>query len=191
MVIFITFLCSAASVIQFHLFKVLYPKERTALYFIPLFVLSVVFFLDYFAQRFKWTGRITTVLLLVPISILACFHFLGTASLTRTYTWDYDANTKDMMKRLSLEHSSQVGIDTRDKITLGIDWFFEPTVNYYRRSRKVIWLNRVTRDSIYRSAASYDYYYILNSNKTKLMTDRSVSLIESFLPAKTVLMKAQ
>ncbi len=188
LVICITVLCAVECIIQFHLFGVLYPTGRTALYFLPLFVLSVVFFADDFSQRFQTTGRIIFVPVLALASILACWHFLGTANLAKTYTWYHDANTKDMIHQLSREYSSQAVMDKPRKIELGVDWVFEPAVNYYRQSRRLTWLAEVTRDDICERPAGYDYYYVLDSNKTKLMKCRRISVIETFLPAETDLM---
>ncbi|MGO9021072.1 MAG: ArnT family glycosyltransferase [Syntrophobacteraceae bacterium] len=188
LLICITLLCAASCLIQFHLFGALYPMERTALYFLPLFVLSVVFFADHFTQRFQSTGRIILVPVLALASILACWNFLGTANLAKTYSWCCDANTKDMVDQLSREYSSRAGMDKPRKIELGVDWMFEPAVNYYRLSRRLTWLDKVTRDDIYKRPAGYDYYYVLDSNKAKLMKCRRISVIKTFLPAETDLM---
>ena len=46
-------------------------------------------------------------------------------------------------------------------VTLGITWLFEPTVNYYRLTRGLTWLNPVTRNG---PSIAADYYYVMRDD---------------------------
>ena len=90
-------------------------------------------------------------------------HTLNAANLDYFTEWKYDANTDKMLNDLENEKSN--AFDSSNKLKLGINWLFEPTINFYRETKNLDWLDSVTRDGI---AAKYDYYYILHDDSISM-----------------------
>ena len=59
------------------------------------------------------------------------------------------------------------GINDSDsgKIKLGVNWLFEPTVNFYRQTMGIDWLLPVDRSGIKKND---DYYYIFKDELNQL-----------------------
>ena len=68
-------------------------------------------------------------------------------------------NTKNMITDLERAYITDAIRDrnTPPQIKLGINWLFEPTVNFYRTTKSLKWLKEVNRDGF---KGDYDYYYI-------------------------------
>jgi hypothetical protein len=61
-------------------------------------------------------------------------------------------------------------------IRLGIDWWFAPTINFYRVTQDLIWLEPVTRKGL---EGEYDYYYF-HPGSFELMEARGVQIIREY-----------
>ena len=68
------------------------------------------------------------------------------------------------------------------QISLGISWIFEPTINFYRQTRKLDWLKEVNRDGY---TGSYDYYYV-EKDSVFIDTTKKV-VVKSFDDIQTIL----
>jgi len=109
------------------------------------------------------------------------WHFGNSFNLTRTYNWDYDADTKEMISDLTkLKEESG-----KEKIKLGITWLFEPTVNFYRVTKKLDWLEKVDREGI---EGKYDYYYVGNEDRNKV-NGMNKKLIKAYPISASMLME--
>jgi hypothetical protein len=132
----ILLICILSPIIQFLLFKTQLPYGRTALYYIPLFVLLFVFIIDKIS--FIPTFKCTTVISFLA-SIILCisvgFHFYRTANLHYTYDWKYDADTKFAMEDLKRIYEKK-----GTPITIGIDWRLESSMRYYTIRNGSGWL---------------------------------------------------
>lgn len=115
---------------EHYLFDARYPLERTAL---PLLALCLVF-LYYFLKQLlssvhSHIARASiSILLSCSIVIPLCYNFSNTANLTHTYTWKYDANTRDVATRLQQWAITQ---GAGRISTISNDWILEPSLNYY------------------------------------------------------------
>ena len=70
-------------------------------------------------------------------------------------------------------------------VTMGITWYFEPTVNFYRTTDGLTWLNEVNRDG---PAVTADYYCISREDMTRVPLRGNLPLI-LFDDGKTMLVK--
>jgi mRNA-degrading endonuclease HigB of HigAB toxin-antitoxin module len=82
--------------------------------------------------------------------------------------WKYDANTKAMLKDLK-EDVDKTNIQT--PINMAIFWFFDPTINFYRESQNLKWLNPVNRNGFDTPA---DFYYIFASDSDYLSKNNKI-----------------
>jgi hypothetical protein len=122
-----------------------YPVERIALYYVPIAALLSVFAVD---ETFVTSGAPFPLAGSVSCGLLISgmlFHLYKTENLHHTMTWFYDANTKSAV--LEMERLFG-GSNTEQKINIGNDWTFEPSLNYYRTTRHYDWLNPATRNRL-------------------------------------------
>ncbi|HVK12559.1 MAG TPA: hypothetical protein VM597_27670 [Gemmataceae bacterium] len=117
-----------------------YPQDRTGLYFIPLVTACLVLG---FRRRFAVVGP-------VALGVLALYS--TTLAQTECLTlWRYDAGTGRVYRLLAARAAKRPGL------TVGHDWRFEPTLNYYNglaEPRPFPWFDR--RGPV----GDYDLYYL-------------------------------
>ena len=142
-------------VMQNQLFQIAYPVGRFACFLYPLFMVQLGFFL-LFIKAYN-TVKIVPVMG-VSLAILSATNFIRNANIDKLAQWGYDNNTKKMLLALE-EHYEQFHPNHEKEIKLGINWLFEPTINFYRTTRDMHWLAPVDRSG---PAGEYDYYYVFN-----------------------------
>ncbi len=159
--IFITLLISPAisSILQHHLLGSQFITYRLTLFFFPILGFTIISFLNS-CKRVNIRPYLS--ILLVIISLAFLYHTLKCANSKYVSEWKYDANTKNMI--FELEETANNKLQDQ-KVKLGINWLFEPTINFYRTTRNLNWLEEVTREGI---QGEYDYYYIFNEQLSAL-----------------------
>jgi len=117
---------------------VLYPLNRTALYFIPLTVLS--------ASAILYRLRAIPAVIIGAV-LVACLCLAGFLLQIRTSyydEWRFDAGTKTMAAYIGAHYTSKT------PLTIRASWYLEPSLNFYRdlyRGRYLNW-NRIERDKL-------------------------------------------
>ncbi len=161
-------------------FKVDYPVGRFAIFIFPLFIVFFGFYMQYLYS----IGRIKLALSLpIGLALISLYSLALNVNITSFSEWSYDMETKNMV--ILLEGLNEDKIKKGEKISLGIDWFFEPTINFYRQTKKLDWLIPVDRDGIDQNDM---YFYILKENTNQIDTSKA-QLIKEFTTSKTVLYK--
>jgi len=131
-----------------------YYIHRFALFFYPIFILNFTFLLNYFFQLSKTTSVSISYL----CASLALFNIYINHNTAFYKDWKIDSDVKSMMQNLVLEHEKY----PNKNIRLGINWLFEPGVNFYRYTWDLKWLTPAHR----RGISKYDdYFYILITDK--------------------------
>lgn len=156
--------CAVAISLQHFLLGVRYVTERAAIYFIPLYGLFLVALWGYLD---KWDQgllfRRCSSLLLATVVLLLSVHFLLCANYRYVHTWKYDANTKEAMEWIAGE--SRGNRPFPGSVRLGVNWLFEPSVNFYIFKNRLTWIRFVDRSGPF---GNFDYYYLLEEDKEKL-----------------------
>ncbi len=168
-----------SNVLQHLLFQGSYFKERFALFLVPLFFFSLINSVQFLSQN---KNRIIQYFSIGSISLVmfcSFFVFLTAANLNYCYSWKYDADTKRMLEVLSKEKQNH------QKIKLGITWLFEPTINFYKETKSLDWLNHATRDGL---NGDYDFYYV-ESNDLNSFDKTNKILIKDYLISGSTLFK--
>jgi hypothetical protein len=179
----ILFVCGLGITMQHYLFGAPFLKERAALFLVPLFYLVFIYFLDSLRRgQLSSIKRISTAALLLTALVLS-FHAVRYANLTHTLTYVLDANTKDMISDLTALHNAHM--DSYPKIRLGINWFFEPAVNFYRVTRGLTWLNEVDRGGLNRD---FDYYFYMPEDEP-VLKEKNILRIKEYPLTHTALAK--
>lgn len=121
-------IASIASVAEHSIFQTPYLEGRTALFYIPLYVLFVTFFCEAIAE-FGGAGRVlATSALLLALSV-SMYHFAATANVSYTLEWWRDSGTKVMMEDLEQVVAAERPAGSR--VVLGVDSFFSAVAAFY------------------------------------------------------------
>jgi hypothetical protein len=137
-----------------------YPMDRTAIYFLPLLLVICVLTLEFLVQAVSGPARGIVLFVFAAGTALAVIHTVHCANLRYAYLWRYDADTRQMLDDLAADLDESTG-----RITFGINWLFEPSINYYYATKRPAWLPIVTRDGI---KGKYDYYYVRPDDRPEL-----------------------
>jgi len=137
--------------------------QRSALYFIPLYMLTLSWAMASMGAWGKTGWKRVSYWCIAGGTALALIPWLLSMNLTHEYYTKYDATTPEMLKRVN-EDRQQQGIVGR-RITIGlINLSLEPVINYYLVQQPLAWLFPVRRDGLGKHA--YDYYYMRESEIT-------------------------
>jgi hypothetical protein len=178
----VVFAAAASTVVQHRLFGTMLLVERTAIFFIPLYVLLLVAVADVLACLRPVFLRYVVVAAMCLSATGAFAHMVSLRDLKTCYTWSYDANMKDMMKDLVKDHGVR---DGRGRAQLGVNWLFEPSANYYRLTWCLDWLAPVTRQGL---DGAYDYYFYAPDDKIH-MSSRNLLVLREYSPTHNILAK--
>ena len=170
-------------VLQNFLFEVRYPLERTALYIIPLFSILLAHLLNFLNTTddpilISKMGFVFSAL----ISILMMSYFFTNFSFNKCYSWGYDVANKAAIRTIATQRESFFPDET---ISVGINWIFEPSLNYYRQVYNYSWITPFTRDGIRIGEDHFIYTY-----KNELTFPiQGYELIQTFPQTDTVLLR--
>lgn len=113
-------------------------EERFALFVFPLFIVAFIFLFSMAVSLSNGKKYIAGGAMLVIVAA-GTVHLARAANVTYNYNWHYDADTKSMLADLQKVRGQ--AMDVR----LGITWYYEPAINFYRTTRKMTWLMPVIR----------------------------------------------
>jgi hypothetical protein len=120
------------------LFGIPHLMGRTAIFFIPLSALFLLFLLrDLWHFRGAW--RAAAIVILTLIAGFSSYHWIRTANLTHTMEWYSDSDTRAMIKDVTSLKAQT--LSNLPRIRLGVDWLFWPSSVYYRRRNHLSWLD--------------------------------------------------
>lgn len=176
----ILFLILLSNSLQHHLFNSPYLVERFALFLVPLFGFILIFLLNFLMTSEK-PMKIIGFSLSSGLIIAMLWHFNNCYNFKYTFNWDYDADTKNMLLDLSKEKENT----KVKKVRLGITWLFEPTINFYRQTKNLDWLEEVDRKGI---RSNYDYYYVAKIDEDKI-PKLNKTLIKKYPVSESTLLK--
>jgi hypothetical protein len=170
--------------IQRHLFGTRFLIDRTGILFVPLFVLVCIAGVEAAARSWpRSVVRMVALSFLVLLNVAAAANFARAANLRYTVNWRYDVETGQMLKDLAAREAGQNHVAP---IRMGVTWYLEPSVNFYRTVRNLSWLERVTRAGI--TESDYDYYYV-GIEDAVLLASTKTELIKSYEFSRTLLFK--
>jgi hypothetical protein len=155
-----------SNTVQHYLLGSPYIAERFALFITPLFFLLFAYFFDALASGGK-ALRLISISSLPVVTLAMCYHLLSCLNTSYALNWNYDASTKQMISDLKKE-KELIGIK---KIDLGITWWFEPSINFYRVTNHLDWLNKVKREG---PKGEHDYYYISIEEQSLVPKERVI-----------------
>jgi hypothetical protein len=185
----VLFLSALSTIGQNILFQTPYLYERTAVFFIPLYMLFLIFFVQSLAESHP-RMNIPAASLFILLTLLGSFHFSQTANTLWVQDWKFGADTKDMLEELKqLREKDSI---PPEKIRLGIHWLFSPAINYYRMKESLSWLEfgLVSKPG---QIPNYDYCYLppeLMPEKD-FLKKRKISIIKKYKISGNFLLKTE
>ncbi len=180
LITFILLLISFETVLQHKLFEINFPVERFALFLYPLFILNIGFLLKLLlSSRYKYIS--------ITVSLVVAVIWMINLSLNirmRSYEkWEYDMDTKRALETLIAYHEER-NLPKND-VKLGINWLFEPTVNFYRSKWEIDWILPADRKGL---TENDNYIYTFTKDLDPKIIQRSEIIFRSEQAA-TVLIK--
>ena len=147
----VTVVGSALMLWMLHLFfNVLYPEDRTAIYFIPLTLLTLIGLAGDSPRRFRPVVYVLSITLLII--------FVGQWNVRMFFVWYYDADTREIVQRIAAERGA-------NSVRISSSWPLEPSLNFYRETNHWTWIQPVTRVPL---SPGYDYYAIVEEDRAAI-----------------------
>ena len=176
------FLASVSTLAQRALFDTAYLFGRTGLFFIPLFMLFLIFFLSDLARLTKGL-KIVSMTLAGVVTALALGHFCLTANTAKMFEWKADADTKSLLADMQDIKDRDAGHPA--KIRLGVGAGFNPSIQYYLQRNRWAWLE-------VNAAPPYegnDYYYLDEFLDISEITSPPMTIIKRYPWSRNILAK--
>ena len=118
-----------AILIENWLFGAMFPKERTGLFLLLLWALSIIFLWDYLHQIFPSSQKLEWPISIF-LSLILVLHFYKSVNLQYCHTWKYDAHTKEILKIIEAKTHN-------DSTSLSNYYLFEPSLKYYIKTNQL------------------------------------------------------
>jgi hypothetical protein len=153
-----------------------YPVERFLIFMVPIYILAFVHFINLIfrnQQQLK-NGFI------IMLSCISLISFVLLQNPKVCGEWEYDRETKFMLLDIK-EQMNNKYVDK--KFQIGVDWIFEPTVNFYREQMPLEWLQPCNRDGFLKTD---DLYYLFENELDKLPI-REFQIIKKYESINTVI----
>lgn len=165
---------SAAVILQNWLLNAPFLLGRTALFYIPGFVLFATFLGDAMTRVGK-AARTLTVCLSVAAAALAAAHFAATANVSHTWDWRKDAGTKAMIDDLAWLLNEERVAESR--VVLGVEPNYSAAAAFYaQRCRSAT----IEMDTI-PSPRAVDFFYVDERNVGSLTVVKRYPVANSVL----------
>ena len=105
--------------------------------------------------------------------------------MNKSINWTYDADHELLLSDLKMMHEKS---SNRNKLSLGIDWIFHPSLNYYRATTDAgNWLDTITREGY--EHKNYNYYFVEDQNANKFMDTTQFTVLKKYLRSHNLLIK--
>ena len=157
----ILLVCFIGNFLQHELLGSKFLIGRTALYYLFLFLLLLSLSIKEWAEKVHYKQS-----LLIggyAIAFVLIFHLIKNSNFNSTLDWYVDANVKN-----AIELVNNNAPDVERGTVLEVDWNFEPTFNFYNKSRNYWKIKHATRENI---QSGGDYYFVsMDSNHAMVST---------------------
>jgi hypothetical protein len=153
-------LTATVQILQHLLLGTQFLMGRTALVYAPLFLVYIIFLFQRF-NEFRAGENIQLVLNSLWVIILL-INFKA-INFSNTFEWQYDTYNKQALD--IIEEDQKEG--KQSVISIGINWLFEPSLNFYRIAEDKQWLKPLSHDGY--QEESYQYYYLLKEKDQQVI----------------------
>jgi hypothetical protein len=180
MIIILLISCGIENIAQHLLFRINYLFERTAIMYIPMFSLLLIFLLEISYPIFKKT----TLTLCSVIFIVLMINFIHVASLNRVIQHVWSPDLRDMLNYLKENHKKIP--EDKLNLSIGTNLEFEQDLNDYIATYFLTWLNRVdARDQF----NPLNDYFFIRKKDLPFLQNIKYSVLKEFPKSQTVLLE--
>lgn len=155
-----------AQIAQHYILGTEYLIGRTTMVYAPLLLAYFLFLFQRFNRYPKGEHVQLGLSILFALAFSLCFKYLNFKS---TAEWPYDASHKEFLADLAENHSNV----NKPILEIGINWLFEPALNFYRESEEIDYLAPLTRNGY--QDKSYDGYYLWGEKDQEMISKLSQS----------------
>jgi hypothetical protein len=154
------------------LYRVLYITDRSALFFVPLYLLMLVGVWQSIAESARPAGRRLAATLACAFLLLTGWQMSRWQ--VRNYSlWAYDAHTREAVDVIRRD----LAMRPLDRlIRVGAHWVFEPSLNFYR-VKYALPMEPVKRAPAHNE---YDYYYVFETFRWGGRTEHARQIQQAF-----------
>lgn len=124
-----------------------YPRSRTGVYLIPLFLLSG-FLAIRLLPPLRWPVYAGAALLTAM--------FMAQTDNRYFLEWSFDASTEELLRRMETDYGPRVVPNVPPKV--GGSWVLKPSADYYRMRRNLPWITEVVTTNL--ESTPLDYYLL-------------------------------
>ncbi|MFI5221840.1 MAG: hypothetical protein ACHQK8_05915 [Bacteroidia bacterium] len=164
-------LCGLATYCSHLFLGVKFPLERSALFYIPMFSLLIIFLLNYSFREFR---RIS-IISIVSLGTVFSANFLNSMTLHSVIQYTMHREAKKMIADLdALKKHPPSG---KYNLSLGCDPAYVYEMNGYRYNYHLTWLNKVEWDDVYHPM--HDYYFI-HKNELSVLGKIPVKILDEY-----------
>lgn len=184
--VIILILAVALPILQHSLLQTNFPIERAALYYIPLFSITLIFGIQtqlLFVN--KRVGRI--IILLIPtlvVSLIYLYTYRVTSSLTYTLATYYEMHDKQILN--IIDNDRKINFPNQ-MIKISNSWQMEPTLNFYRFTNSYSWLENITREKI--SITNVQYIYAFKNEIEGILQEQNYQILAYYSDTDTILLR--
>ncbi len=147
----------ASVIVQFHLLGTPYVNTRTALFYYPLFMLAIIFFLIQLTKLFPNSSK----RFVFPLTLFVILHFARTVNLKTASEWWYNQDDKKVLAYIEQQY---LNTHRTEPITLNADWAFIPTLIFYDQIDSLQWVSVTPWHMDIDTTGTYEYYYVESKN---------------------------
>ena len=162
--LFLILFCALSTLVQHHFLGTLLLIDRTAMFFVVLFNLLLVFFINELSKQ-----NSKAIILSLLINGLIVVHFVWAFNLNYVLEWKSNADIKEML--VDLKKVVEIPKE-KTNIDICIPLSFDQPINYYRAVDNLNWINTVERNST--ANFLFDYLYLEPSEFTSINTDSMI-----------------
>lgn len=174
---------TALSIIQHYVINTPWPFERSAIYFLPIFALTIIGSLQNLLHSRITQPKILTGIISALIAIPICCNLFINFNSHPIHEWGYDLHDDEVLTIIDQDRKC---FFPSKVINIGNSWQMEPVLNYYRVTHNNSWLSVVTRQPI--NLVENDYIYAFISDVQDLEKN-SFTIIKNFQDTNTVLLR--
>ena len=157
-----------------------YPIGRFSAFLYPLFMIHLGFYINYLLDLVKPKLVLSVAL---SLGILSLVNFWNRNDIHFFGEWGYEKQTKNMIQELSDYH--EFNYQNEKQIRLGINWIFEPSINYYQKRLQLDWLLPVEQKDL---SPSDNYYYCYKKDLDQFSSS-NYEIIKDYKDINTVLVR--
>lgn len=169
-------LCALSTIVQHHFLGTLLLIDRTAMFFVVLFNLVLVFFINELTKQNK-----KAIYLSLLANLFVVFHFVWAFNLQYVLEWKSNADVKQMIS--DLKKVVEIPKE-KTSIDICIPLSFDQPINYYRAVDNLNWINTVERSST--ANYLYDYLY-LEPREFQSINNDSLTILNTYPITKNIL----